>query len=61
MNKNTLWWLILIVVIILGAYFSVVNRQAEESDTSSFPDVSVNQGRNATSSVPLIHVTPKAK
>ncbi len=61
MNKNNLWWSILIIIIILGAYFSVVNRDTSAGNSSNFPEVSASQPVKATSTAPLIRVIPSAK
>ena len=35
MKSNTIWWIVLIVVVLLGVYFLVVNRQQTPSPLTS--------------------------
>ncbi len=42
MNNSTIWWVILIVVILLGSYFLFVNREPVEPaspDVPALPEV----------------------
>jgi len=39
MKSNTIWWIALIVVVVLGVYFLVVNRQPATNPEPEFQDV----------------------
>jgi hypothetical protein len=39
MNNSTIWWVILIIVVLLGAYFLFVNRDLVSEPSLNLPDV----------------------
>lgn len=39
MKSNTIWWIVLIAVVVLGVYFLVVNREPVTSPEPEFQDV----------------------
>lgn len=43
MRNNIIWWIVLIVVIVLGVYFLVVNREPAYEVTPEFEEVSEPQ------------------
>lgn len=64
MSNSTIWWVILVVVVLLGAYFLFVNREPViEEEPISIPEVSVPTTPEVVpvtpdAEIPLLETTP---
>jgi len=47
MKNNAIWWIVLIVVVVLGVYFLVANRQSTPAPASDVNTVTPGQGTSA--------------
>lgn len=47
MKNNAIWWIVLIVVVLLGVYFLVANRQATPTPTSDVNTITPGQDTSA--------------